>query len=122
MNKLNFAKLFFFINVLLLSAIPINISSQAVQEWVQRYNGPGNNQDISYKVKADNSGNIYVSGKSIGNGTGLDFCTIKYNSNGSQIWIQRYNGPGNGEDVSVSLDIDLNNNVYNYYHSHHHYI
>ena len=89
-----------------------DVISQPNMVWEQRYNGPGNLQDNAYKIKCDNSGNIYITGGSIGSGTGYDFCTTKYSPTGSQIWIQRYNGPGNGDDGSVSLDMDNNNFVY----------
>jgi len=101
-----------FILIILCLTIQSRLISQPDLVWVQRYNGPGNLQDNAYKIKCDNSGNVYVTGRSIGSGSGYDFCTIKYSSSGSQIWIQRYNGPGNGEDISVSLDLDNNNSVY----------
>lgn len=80
--------------------------------WEQRYNGPGNLQDNAYKIKCDNSGNVYVTGRSVGNGSGYDFCTMKYTPDGSQVWIQRYNGPGNGEDIPTVLILDSDNYVY----------
>lgn len=101
-----------FLLIILCLAIQSRLISQPNLVWEQRYNGPGNLQDNAYKIKCDNSGNVYVTGRSVGNGSAYDFCTIKYSSSGSQIWIQRYNGPGNGEDISVSLDLDNNNSVY----------
>ncbi len=38
--------------------------------------------------------------------------TIKYDSNGNQIWLQRYNGPGNGDDEGNAIAVDANGNVY----------
>ncbi|NOS84205.1 MAG: T9SS type A sorting domain-containing protein [Ignavibacteria bacterium] len=101
-----------FISIILCLAIQSQLILQPDLAWEKRYNGPGNLQDNAYKVKCDNFGNVYVTGRSVGNGSGYDFCTIKYSSSGSQVWIQRYNGPGNGEDISVSLDLDNNNSVY----------
>ncbi len=101
-----------YILLILHSAFQIVLLSQPNLVWQSRYNGPANLQDNAYKIKCDNSGNVYVTGRSLGIGSGYDFCTIKYNSNGSQIWIQRYNGPVNGDDGAVSLDIDNDNNIY----------
>ncbi len=80
--------------------------------WTARYNGPGNGEDNAYLVKADNSGNVYVSGSSTGTGSGLDYCVVKYNSSGAFQWAARYNGPGNTNDEVYSLQVDNSGNVY----------
>lgn len=46
--------------------------------WMKRYNGPGNDDDKPNAIVIDDSGNVYVTGKSIGRGTSSDFATIKY--------------------------------------------
>jgi hypothetical protein len=88
----------------------IKYNSAGVQEWVQRYNGPGNDDDKAASLAIDGSGNVYVSGYSIG--TNPDYATIKYNSSGVQQWVQRYNGLGNDDDEASALAIDDSGNVY----------
>ena len=90
----------------------IKYNSAGVQQWVARYNGPGNEWDIAYSIAVDGSGNVYVTGYSSGSGTYADYCTIKYNSSGVQQWIARYNGLGYGDDVAYSLALDGSGNVY----------
>jgi hypothetical protein len=90
----------------------IKYNSNGVQQWVARYNGPGNDWDEAYAIAVDGAGNVYVIGYSIGSGTTEDYATIKYNSNGVQQWVQRYNGPGNSYDVARSLAVDGQENVY----------
>jgi uncharacterized delta-60 repeat protein len=90
----------------------IKYNSSGVQQWALRYNGPGNAGDRATSVAADNSGNVYVTGRSTGSGTGYDYCTIKYNSSGLASWVQRYNGPGNSTDLAESIAIDNSGNVY----------
>ncbi len=86
--------------------------AQVSQEWVVRYNGPGNTSDEAYSLAVDGSGNVYVTGWSFGSGTGYDYATLKYNSTGVQQWLHRYNGPGNGDDVALLLAVDGSGNVY----------
>ena len=90
----------------------IKYNSSGIQQWVARYNGPGNNYDYAYSLAVDGSGYVYVTGGSYGNGTWNDYCTIKYNSSGVQQWVARYNGPGNYDDVAYSIVLDGSGNVY----------
>jgi hypothetical protein len=87
--------------------------SQVKEEWVARYNGPGNGDDEAISLAVDSSGNVYVTGYS-GDGKGItwSYATIKYNSLGIRQWVARYNGPANGMDGPSSLVIDGSGNVY----------
>jgi len=82
------------------------------QLWVQRYNGPGNSWDYANAIALDGSGNVYVTGLSLGSGTNNDYATIKYDPAGNQIWVQRYNGPGNYIDEATAIAVDGSGNVY----------
>lgn len=68
------------------------------QQWVARYNGPGNGDDGAGSIKVDASGNVYVSGISKGAGTGDDFTTIKY----SQLTGVSQNFGSNPDKFSLS--------------------
>ncbi len=100
------------IYILMSLAIASLANAQVTEEWVSRYNGPANDLDFAFSTVVDGSGNVYVTGGSIGSGTGLDYATIKYNSSGVQQWVQRYNGPGNGDDYPYSIAVDGLGNVW----------
>jgi hypothetical protein len=80
--------------------------------WVERYNGPGNAGDRAYAIATDDLGNVYVTGRSTGSGTYLDFATIKYYSNGDTAWIRRFNGPADSTDEARDIAVDESGNVY----------
>lgn len=91
----------------------IKYNSFGVDQWTSRYNGTGNGNDIAYGVATDGSGNVYVTGSSLGSGgTGLDFATVKYDSIGNETWVARYNGPGNGDDAAYDITVDASGNIY----------
>jgi uncharacterized delta-60 repeat protein len=90
----------------------IKYNSAGVVQWVARYNGPGNAEDEATALVVDSSGNVYVTGRSVGSVTGYDYATIKYNTDGVQQWLARYNGPENRNDRVAALAVDASGNVY----------
>ena len=81
-------------------------SSQVTQQWVSRFNGTGNTYDGSNISKIDKYGNIYVSGFSDGEGTGMDFALLKYNSAGVLQWSRTYDDPSHGTDDCYWMTLD----------------
>jgi hypothetical protein len=63
-------------------------------------------------IAIDRANKVYVTGFSPGTNSGDDIVTIKYDNNGNQIWVQRYNGPGNGDDEASAIAVDALGNVY----------
>ncbi|MFC1890282.1 SBBP repeat-containing protein, partial [Thermodesulfobacteriota bacterium] len=76
------------------------------------YNGPGNGDDWAFVVEVDEVGNAYVTGRSIGVGTSADFTTIKYDIDGNEEWVARYNGPANTWDDGIAIALDGSGHVY----------
>jgi len=90
----------------------IKYDASGVEEWVARYNGLGNSADEAHALAVDESGNVYVTGRSLGSGTSNDYTTIKYDASGMEQWVARYNGPGNGSDQAWAIAVDSSRNVY----------
>jgi uncharacterized delta-60 repeat protein len=87
-------------------------ASDGSQRWVARYDYALDGYDCAHDITVDPSGDyVYVTGSSEGKGSGHDddYATVKYNaSDGSQIWVARYNGPGGGDptDVATAIAVD----------------
>ena len=72
----------------------IKYDSLGNEVWVRRYNGPtnGNPPDFATAIVVDDSGNVYVTGRSYSSGTDYDYCTIKYVQTGTGIKDETENG------------------------------
>ncbi|GAB3450556.1 S8 family serine peptidase [Actinophytocola sediminis] len=81
--------------------------------WRARYDGPAHGQDGANDIALSQDGaRVYVTGLSVGRGVGADggdYATLAYDATtGAQLWVARYNGPGddfdNARAVAVSPD------------------
>jgi len=88
------------------------VLAQVGLRWARCYNGPANGWDAAGAIRVDDSGFVYVTGGSPGIGTGVDYTTIKYDTNGDSLWARRYNGPENAFDVARDIAVDDSGNVY----------
>jgi hypothetical protein len=84
-------------------------ASDGSEVWTTpaRYDAGG---DAAYAIAVDGTGNVYVTGSS--GSTGRDYATVKYLPAGTEAWVTRYNGPGNGNDGATALAVDGAGNVY----------
>ena len=90
----------------------VKYSPAGEELWVARYDGPGDGNDWGYALALDSDGNIYVTGSSGGLDTGEDYATVKYSSEGEELWVARYDRPGGGSAVANALAVDSEGNVY----------
>jgi len=87
--------------------------------WVRTFGETpeANTQDEATAIVVDDDGNVYVTGKADGADNGDDFLTIKYDANGNQGWVKRYDG-GVGTDIPVDIELFVDsengNTVYVY--------
>lgn len=76
--------------------------------WTRHYNGTANADDQAVDMEINQSnGDIYITGKSQGSGTGYDIVIIKYSANGVLGWAKRWNNSAfNGDDFPKDIGID----------------
>ena len=90
----------------------VKVGTNGHKVWLSQYQGPVQGLHQGNAVALDNIGNVYLAGQSPGNGTGNDIVAIKYDSNGNQLWVQRYDGPAHGDDIATGIVVDNQANVY----------
>ncbi|MEV0383406.1 S8 family serine peptidase [Nonomuraea sp. NPDC050643] len=71
--------------------------------WADRYDGPGHESDTPHDMTLA-GGRLYVTGNTVGEGTGSDFTTIAFDpATGRRSWVQRHDGKAKGEDYAWSV-------------------
>ena len=92
--------------------VTVKYNSAGQQQWVARYNGPDNEYDRPYAMAIDSFGNVYVTGYSGTADSFTDWTTIKYNSEGREQWVARYNVCPRAYARGRGIAVDGSGNVY----------
>jgi hypothetical protein len=91
--------------------VTVRYNSAGEQQWVARLDS-GASYDEAIALTLDPNGNAYVTGHS---GDYADILTFKLDTNGSRIWLARYDGPSGGSygsyDYPVGIGVDTAGNV-----------
>jgi hypothetical protein len=84
--------------------------------WEARYDGPSHLGDFPTAIAIGTSSPEYVvvtgyvhRGKQVKH---ADYCTIKYDDQGNEIWVADYDSRRNGNDQSLAVALDGEGNVY----------
>ncbi len=103
--------------------LTIKYNSSGVQQWLRTKNGSAGLVDWAHCIATDAAGNVYVTGHSDGQiykrlgfstviiRTFYDYLTIKYDTNGNELWQRTYN-VSNGNDVPHSMKVTPDGTVY----------
>lgn len=89
----------------------ISLTSTGSERWVYHYDADSS-YDEAYAIAYGDDGNIYVAGRSDTSETGNDFMIISLDSNGSERWRYRYNGPDSLTDEVLCVVYGNDNNIY----------
>ncbi|MCX6641748.1 MAG: SBBP repeat-containing protein [bacterium] len=88
----------------------IKYNPDGTEAWEARFVGPAGGHDYPNSMAVDNNGNVYVTGRSMGNN--YNYATVKYDTSGNQLWVALYNGSYNHSDYAHDIVVDSNGDVY----------
>lgn len=91
----------------------LKYNSQGVQLWEARIEKGGR----PTAVLVNEAGDVYMTGSVWAEdiyvpGRDGSYLTAKYDSNGTELWVRSYDGPGGGPDVAKAMGLDRMGNVY----------
>jgi hypothetical protein len=78
----------------------IKYNSSGVQQWIMRYNGPGNAYDDALSIAINSSGNVAITGSSPGATSATDYATVKYS--------QTTTGINYSEEIPIEFSLNQN--------------
>jgi len=90
----------------------IKVDSTGVLKWIKTYSRGYCNWDIPIAIKLDTIEYIYVSGQSPDSIGHEYFTTIKYDTDGNEVWVAHYSHVLNSNNVPNSMCLDNNGNIY----------
>ena len=86
----------------------IKYNSNGEELWNQTYQNGIN--AFSNAIAVDSFDNIIITGSLWNDPTGSDYCTVKYSSIGTELWVKQYTGTY--EDYSYAIAVDSYNNIF----------
>ncbi|HEY3251758.1 MAG TPA: SBBP repeat-containing protein [Ignavibacteria bacterium] len=90
----------------------IKYSSNGARQWIARYDGEVNKNDVPANLVVDSQENVYVAGKSQIDplNSNYEYIVIKYNGGGTTEWTDHYRNSSSSE--AMALTVDDQNNIY----------
>jgi hypothetical protein len=88
------------------------LNTAGTETWGQHYPQPPFGSSAATSIAVDSANNSYITGYSPDTNSYNDIVTIKYDQNGNQIWVQRYQSLGAGNAAGCAIAVDNNGNVY----------
>ncbi|MFA6455412.1 MAG: SBBP repeat-containing protein [Bacteroidota bacterium] len=82
--------------------------------WVRHFGADlMNGEDIPSDIAIDIDRNVYVTGSSQDGMNGMiGIATLKYSPDGKEIWLQRFNGPGDSTAIPSAVTVDPKGNIF----------
>jgi hypothetical protein len=91
--------------------VTVKYDKDGSQLWVTTYDGPAGGSDGAVAIALDAAGFVYVTGTITGSDGTSDYATIKYDTDGNELWVATY-GFSNWQEFSAALAVDTLSNVY----------
>jgi uncharacterized delta-60 repeat protein len=90
--------------------VTVKYDSGGDELWTSTYDGPTGEHDNPVAISFDRWGNALVTGRSENELGYYDFATVKYDTDGNELWVNRYGWGLN--HIPTAMALDSEGNVY----------
>ena len=80
--------------------------------WTKNYDGPSSSDDNAHALALDSNGDVFVTGFSRGTGGTIECATVKYDTDGNQLWARRFNELDSDFEYGNCVATDVAGNAY----------
>lgn len=81
----------------------IYYDDDGVEQWISRYNGGGNDMDVSMDIIATENDTQFVCGSTLAATGDYDYVMMMQNEYGTRLWTEFYNGTANQNDTAFAI-------------------
>jgi hypothetical protein len=84
--------------------LTVQLNPNGSEVWRATYDGTAHAADVGTAIAVDTLGSVFVAGYA--QNSSMDFVTIKYNWDGSRVWVKTYDGGGDDKATDIALGPD----------------
>jgi len=84
--------------------LTVQLNPNGSEVWRATHDGTAHAADVGTAIAVDTLGSVFVAGYA--QNASMDFVTIKYNWDGSRVWVKTYDGGGDDQATDIALGPD----------------
>jgi len=88
----------------------VKYSPKGTQLWMARHKALPRESPVALTI--DKAGHVYITGSTLGADDQPDYLTIKYDSEGQEVWTARYSAEGHDIDYATAITVDCRGDLY----------
>ncbi|MEO0074920.1 MAG: T9SS type A sorting domain-containing protein [candidate division WOR-3 bacterium] len=90
----------------------ISLTTTGIQRWIYTYDGSIHRDDFANALVYGLDGNLYLAGASTATNYYLDFMVISITNNGTQRWVQQFDGYAYNIDIAYAIVYSQDHLIY----------
>ena len=90
----------------------VKYDTSGTELWAHQFAGGEGSDDVAFYLAVDDANSVFVAGSATTNLNLENYSVIEYSSDGTLVWEEQYDGPGNSQDIARMMATDGQSNIY----------